>query len=227
MKTIKTKLNKFFIAMLSFVTLFVCAFTFPMHKASASAETNNDPIPEGVLMAYTAYVIQDIQFTEDGDPMCFLLDSQLFERAENPIDITPSTTLNDINASPVIQTMAQDFAEKLGIIAPHSENDSIDAQSIFAEINMNIIIHVSNRIYVDVTTGNSRQINNYEDLSNWAFYDASSTAIYAMMVFQTPAAFYNLLVNTQRNHSGFMAAYALDWDDVGNSGSLNVSIYPY
>ena len=195
-----------------------------MHKASASAETNNGGIPEEVLIAFTRYVVQDIQLTEGGDPMCFLLDSQLFEEADNPIDITPSTTLSDISASPVIQTMAQDFADKLGIIAAPSENDSIDAQSIFAEINMNITIHVSNRIYVDVTTGNSREIRNYDDLSNWGFYVTPSTAIYAMMVFQTPATFYNLLVNTQRNHSGFMAAYALN-NGAANSGSLNVSVY--
>ena len=220
-----TKLfKKFFIATLSFVMMIACAFTFTTYKASASTNDNNTGISADTISAFTQDSIDDIEFGEDGDPLCFLLDHQLFTSATNSISITSNTTLSDINDSPVIQTMAKDFAEKLGITI--SDPDAIiDAESIFDLINMNIIIHVSNRAYRNVTTGvYSNNINTYSALSNWNNYVTGSTVIYAMIVFEPVTTFYNLLTSVQNGHLGSMYAYALDYDGVGNNGSLNVTI---
>ncbi|MBQ8319813.1 MAG: hypothetical protein IJX81_02940 [Clostridia bacterium] len=228
MKTMKTTLNKFFITMLSFAMLLVCAFTFPARKASADVNEDFPTIPDDVITAYTEDAVGDLQFTEGGDPICFLLDDLLFTKAETPFAITANTTLSNINNSAVIQAMAKDFAEKLGISVPEVRT-IIDAATVFNQINMDIIIHFGENTYINVITGaTSNQISNYSRLSNWNGYVTSSTAIYAMVVFQNSVEdFYSLLLNVQRNHTGYMQVDGLSYNSIMNPGSLAATVHYY
>jgi hypothetical protein len=223
MKTITTTLNKLFIAMLSFVTMFVCAFTFPMHKDSAWAETENK-ISDESIAAFVEAALGDLVLTPGGAPICFLVDRQVFTEAETSFAITQTTILSDLNDSAFMQALARDFAEKLGITIIDI-GSPIDVTTIFDLINLNIIINIGGRQYINVITGvYSSAISNYSSLCGWHDYVTDTTSIYGMIVFEHTAQFYNLLVDVQRNHTGNMRAYALDHDGMGNSGGLNVTI---
>ena len=227
MKTMTRTLNKLFITMLSFVTMFVCAFTFPMHKASASTTVNDEPIPDEVLVAFMENVMEDIQLVEGGDPFCFLFDYRFFENAVSHFDIDASTMLSDINDSPIIQAMAWKFAELLGIDSYIVTINGIisNVEPIFNQINMNIIIHYSLRMCVNVMTGESTHSDQYFQLSSWNDYVTPSTSIYAMLVLPRDGSnYYSLLLSTQEQHSGPLHIYAYTERNI-NSGLLNATVY--
>lgn len=223
MKTMKATFNKILIAGLSLVMALVCMFTVPVRKASASTETENE-ISDERITSFVETVFADLVLVPDGNPLCLLVDGQFFTRAETSFNITSTTTLSDINDSAFIQSLAMVFADKLGITVV-STGSPIDVTFIFNSINMNIIIHIGEKEYINVITNNYHGlIINYGNLYDWNDYVTDTTSIYGMIVFPRVASYYSLLLSTQNNHMGNMYAYALSRNGSVSSGNLNVTI---
>ena len=223
MKTMKATFNKILIAGLSLVMALVCMFTVPVRKASASTETENE-ISDERITSFVETVFADLVLVPDGDPLCLLVDGQFFTRAETSFNITSTTTLSDLNDSAFMQTVARVFAEKLDITIVET-GLPIDVSFIFGEINMNIIIHIGIREYINVTTNTYHaSLINYANLYDWNDYVTDITTVYGMIVFPSENAYYRLLLSTQNNHMGNMYAYALSRNGAGNTGNLNVTI---
>ena len=135
MKTMKATFNKILIAGLSLVMALVCMFTVPVRKASASTETENT-IPDAEIAAFVEQdSVAELVLGEGGDPLCFLVDGQFFTQAETSFNITPTTTLSDLNDSAFMQALARVLADRMGIIISPS-NEPIDVTGIFNLVNI-------------------------------------------------------------------------------------------
>ena len=219
-----TKLfKKFFIATLSFVMMIACAFTFTTYKASAS--TNDDVVLSNEeVSAFVAEALEELSLSEDGDHICFIVDGRFFTNTLISYSLNSTTTLSDLNNSAFIQQMAKTLAAKIqmDIEDETNVNNMVDASAVFAEINMDILIHISGTSYVNIITQGSHSLSSGSALARKSFMTPDS-CIYGMIIFEPITAFYNFLVSTQSAFSD-TEYYAKVVTSNQNPGSLNVSM---
>ena len=213
-----TKLfKKFFIATLSFVMMIACAFTFTTYKASAS--TNADvparTFSQSEISDFAAATGRRIASQYSG-PSCLILDSQLF--LVNNINITQNSTLNNIVFSDFLCGFAYAFGFAAGIIQD-VDDTSILIEEILDEAELQIVVHVSDRTYVNLTTGEHSTTVTDSNFYN-RLLDGNTYDLYGAIVWETYSQFYSLLYNLQA--SNYFSIYTFPKDEInfGTSGLI-------
>ena len=212
----KNLFKKIFISTLSFVMMFACAFTFTTNKASAS--TNADvparSFTQSEMADFGAATGRRIAGQYSG-ACCLILDNQLFD--VDDITITQNSTLNDIVGSSFLSNFTYAFGLAAGFI-DEVDDTSVTVEEILEEAEMQIVVYVTSRTYINLTTGVNRTNVTYLNFYN-RLLDNNSCNLYSAIVWETPSQLYSLLYDFQYN-SYSLPIYAFPREEInfGNGG---------